>query len=443
MLSFPHFFFTGFSLSLGAASAQTLSELSLPAAATKALAAHPSIAANRAQTQSAKEKVAEAHAARWFRVDYSESFSRSDNPVFVFGGLLTQRQFSESNFAIGALNRPNFLNNSQSLVSIDQPIWDAGRARYAEAAADANAKASVAVTRQSELWLVARTARSYMDVNLATEALQVATQALKSGQADRDRAISLRDAGRATDADVLSVEVHLAHMHEQIIARRTERNLALAALNESMGAPLDSEHLLTTPLAAAPVVLPASVNRPEAEVLRLQTSAAESQWSSARSALFPQISARGVFEADRQRIVTRAGINWFAGVTLRWTPFDGGATRANIRSASAHVDALRASERNTASQVALEVKQSQEMLTAAQARLAATATMVAMAEESLRITQNRYGAGLATITDLLRTETASHEAKLRRLMAVHALRLAQFQIFASAGQLTANSEVLQ
>ena len=133
MLSFPHFLFAGFSLSLGAASAQTLSELSLPEAATKALAAHPSIAANRAQTQSAKEKVAEAHAARWFRVDYTESFSRSDNPVFVFGGLLTQRQFSESNFAIGTLNRPNFLNNSQSLVSIDQPIWDAGRARYAEA----------------------------------------------------------------------------------------------------------------------------------------------------------------------------------------------------------------------------------------------------------------------------------------------------------------------
>ena len=91
------------------------------------------------------------------------------------------------------------------------------------------------------------------------------------------------------------------------------------------------------------------------------------------------------------------------------------------RSASAHVDALRASERNTASQVALEVKQSQEMLTAAKARLAATATMVAKAEESLRTTQNRYGTGLA----------------------VHALRLAQFQIFASAGQLTANSEVLQ
>lgn len=437
MLSFQQFLIAGFSLSLSAA------ELSLPAAVTKALASHPSIAANRALAQSAREKIAEAHAARWFRIDYSESFSRSDNPVFVFGGLLTQRQFSESNFAISALNRPNFLNNSQSLVSIDQPIWDAGRARYAETSADANAKASAALTRQSELWLVARTARSYMDVNLATEALQVATQALKSGQSDRDRAISLRDGGRATDADVLSVEVHLAQMQEQIIARRTERNLALAALNEAIGAPLDTEYRLTTLLDTFQVTVPAIVNRPETEALRWQTEAAKSQWSFARAALFPQISVRGVIEADRQRFITRSGANWFAGVTLRWTPFDGGATRAKIRSASAQVDALRASERNGASQVALEVKQSQEMLTAAEARLAATATMVAMAEESLRITQNRYGAGLATITDLLRTETASHEAQLRRLMAVHALRLAQFQIFATAGQLTASSEVLQ
>ena len=51
------------------------------------------------------------------KVNYSESWTRSDNPVFVFSSLLTQHQFGEQNFQIGPLNRPDFLNNFQSQVT--------------------------------------------------------------------------------------------------------------------------------------------------------------------------------------------------------------------------------------------------------------------------------------------------------------------------------------
>ena len=47
------------------------------------------------------------------------------------------------------------------------------------------------------------------------------------------------------------------------------------------------------------------------------------------------------------------------------------------------------------------------------------AAAVAQAEESLRITKNRYDSGLTTVTDLLRNETALLEARTRRLAAIH------------------------
>ena len=51
----------------------------------------------------------------------------------------------------------------------------------------------------------------------------------------------------STDADVLSIQVHLAAMREQQIRRKADLGVAEAALNEALGLPLDSGHALATP----------------------------------------------------------------------------------------------------------------------------------------------------------------------------------------------------
>ena len=52
--------------------------------------------------------------------------------------------------------------------------------------------------------------RSYYDALLSAEQLNAADQAMRSAQADLDRAEAVRSAGMSTDADVLSIRVHLA-----------------------------------------------------------------------------------------------------------------------------------------------------------------------------------------------------------------------------------------
>ena len=64
------------------------------------------------------------------------------------------------------------------------------------------------------------------------------------------------------------------------------------------------------------------------------------------------------------------------------------------------------------------------------------------AEESLRITQNRYEAGMSNVTDLLRNETAVLEARTRYLAAIHDQRIAATMVELASGRLNANSEVL-
>ena len=108
------------------------SPLSLRDAVRAALANNKSLVASAAGEKAAEERIAQAQSGRLPKVNFSESFTRSDNPVFVFGTLLTQQRFGPGNFEINALNRPDAINNFQSMVTVDQPLWDAGQTRSEE-----------------------------------------------------------------------------------------------------------------------------------------------------------------------------------------------------------------------------------------------------------------------------------------------------------------------
>ena len=94
--------------------------LSLRDAVRLALRENKAIAGTNAGARAAGTRIAQARAGMLPKVNYSESFARSNNPVFVFSSLLTQHQFGAENFAIGPLNRPDSLNNFQSQLTVDQ-----------------------------------------------------------------------------------------------------------------------------------------------------------------------------------------------------------------------------------------------------------------------------------------------------------------------------------
>ena len=400
--------------------------------------------------KAAGSRLEAARGGRLPKLNYSESWVRSDNPVFVFGSLLTQHQFGPENFAIGSLNRPDFLNNFQSLVTFTQPIYDAGQTRHAVKAAELGRQLTGEEQRRVQMELIAGVARAYYGAVLAGESLKAAEQAVRSAEADLSRAQSVRAAGMSTDVDVLSIRVHLAAVNEQRIQRTADLDVARATLNDAMGMPLDAAHRLTTPLT--PAELPAaeleetertaSQDRPEMRESRLSSQLAETQVDSARSSLRPQVDFQGAFEADRQRFVTRGGANWTAGVSLHWNLFNGFSDKARIEEASSGVRRAEAETRRADSAVRLQVRRAYAGLRAAEQRIEVAKASVAEAEESLRITQNRYEAGMSNVTDLLRTETALLESRTRYLAAVHDQRVAATMLELAGGRLSANSEVL-
>ncbi len=426
------------------------SPLSLKDAVRLALDKHPSIEAVGAEVRAAQTRIREARSGYLPKLNYSESWQRSDNPVFVFSSLLTQHQFSEQHFAIGPLNRPAALTNIQAQVGLDQTVWDAGMTKGRVRSAELGEQAAGEDQRRTRMELIAGVVRSYNGVVLSQESLKVAREAVRSATADLKRAETVRGAGMATDADVLAISVHLAAMREQEIRRTYDEEIARAALNDTLGLPLDTRHEVSTPLTPLAVMETpvtqqeesARVSRPEARQVRLSASLAQTQSQTARSALLPQVSFRVAFEADRQRFVNRGGANWFAGAFVRWNLFNGFADKARIEEANEAIIRAKAQERQVASAVSLQVRRAYLDLKAAQERIQVAEAAVAEAEENLRIVKNRYENGLNNVTELLRSETALLETSLRRLVAVHDQRLAAAALELAAGTLSADSTVL-
>jgi len=428
--------------------------LSLNDAIRLAMGKNKSLEASGAANKAADTRISGARSGFLPKVNYSESWARSDNPVFVFSSLLTQNQFGAQNFQIDSLNNPNFLNNFQSQVTADQVLYDAGQTRHAVRSAQLSKEITGEQGRRTQMEVIAGVIRAYYDSLLSADQLNATSQAMRSAEADLERAQANRAAGMSTDVDTLSIRVHLAGVREQQIRRQADVDVARAALNDAIGLPLDTPHTLTTPLV--PFVDPqeasggsladrqksAVAQRPEARQMTLATSLADTQAASARGSLLPQVMLHGAFEADRQRFISRGGDNWLVSVGLRWNLFNGFGDKARIEESRFAQQRSSAEEARTDSAIRLQVHRAYADLHAATQSIEVARASVAEAEESLRITQNRYEAGISNVTDLLRTETTVLEARTRNLAAVRDQRMAAAMLELATGTLTPDSAVL-
>ena len=98
--------------------------LTLSEAVDEALSRNPAIVAADARQRTASAREAEARAARFPRLDVTESATRGNNPVFVFGSLLEQGDFAVRHFDPAFLNAPEALTNYRAAMTARIALFD-------------------------------------------------------------------------------------------------------------------------------------------------------------------------------------------------------------------------------------------------------------------------------------------------------------------------------
>jgi outer membrane protein TolC len=102
-------------------------DLTLERAIEKALKANPELAVDGPGRAAAVAEFQASRAGYFPKVDVEQSLLGGNNPVYVFGTLLTQRRFTAANFELSSLNTPDPVKNLQTRVVAQKNIWDFGR----------------------------------------------------------------------------------------------------------------------------------------------------------------------------------------------------------------------------------------------------------------------------------------------------------------------------
>ncbi|RPJ64735.1 MAG: hypothetical protein EHM24_22190 [Acidobacteria bacterium] len=396
--------------------------LTLQDVITATLAKNPDLTAARAGARESEARASEALAGFLPRVDFVEAWQRGNNPVFVFGSLLSQQRFSMANFAIDALNHPHPLTNYHAGLSLDQPVWDSARWFGIKSANIGReiARQSVAEA-QGDLALAA--VRAYSEALIASANRAAASAAVAAAREDVTRAEHSRDVGMASEADVLSLRVHLAQMQEREIRATSDERIAHAQVNRLMNEPLDRPVLLTEP-GLAPVPVPAADASEEAGLrdraalkrANLQVSLAQSAKSAARTAFLPQLGVQAMYEWNGHAFGDRAG-SWMIAGQARINLFAGGGDLARLRAANEAAARAAAERQSAEAGLRLEIRTATAQLESAQARNAVARSAVLQAHESQRIIRDRYETGLAAVNDVLRAANALLDAESQRISA--------------------------
>ena len=421
--------------------------VTLADAVRKALEKNPTVEAAVAYAQAVHEGIAEARAARYPRVDFSEGFTRGNNPVYVFGGLLTERQFTAGDFGLGFLNTPPPLDIFRTQFTAALPLYDAGQTGRRIKDAKLSAQGAGENGQRTRQEVIFNVVKAYTDELLARENALVAEAGAKSAQSDLHRAEARQDEGQAVPSDFLSAQVQLAQAQEDLLQANNAVELAHAALNVAMGLSEDAATTIESGLKESNFETGALTDRqqralksrPDLLEAGLGVERAANGSRMAHAEFLPKVNAFGSWEEDNETFLTRGGNNWTAGVSLNFNVFDGGANRARLAAAHYRQNQAKAQVEQMAAAVKLQVREAYLNLTTAQQRVEVSRQAQSEAEESLRIIQNRYEAGLATITDLLQVETAHTSAQKNYLNALFDYRLSYAALELATGELAPDS----
>ena len=421
-------------LALASARAGAQEPLTLEQAVSAALAGNVSMRAAMAGEREAAALADEARSGYLPRIEYTESWQRGNDRVYVFGSLLSQQRFTAANFALDALNRPDALTNYQGTFTVRQPIFDSARIAGIRSAAIGQRIAEQS-TAEARAELALDVTRAYGSALQAAAERRAADSAVEAASGDLTRAGQRRDAGLVTEADVLSIDVFLAEMRERQIRAESGETIARARLNRLMGVPLDRAFALADPPVFAPSstapVAPADAGPPTAandEAVALEHRAAVRRAdlhlalagtarTAARAAFLPQVSFEGSYALNGHSFGDRAS-SWMVAGQVRLNLFAGGGDAARLKAAAAAEERAMAERDGVADAVRLEVRTARAAYDAAVAREAVGRAAVLQARESQRIIRDRYEAGLAGVTDVLRAATALLDAETLRTASV-------------------------
>jgi outer membrane protein TolC len=425
--------------------------LTLQQAVKMALEKNPLRKAAIAHTRVSIADIREARSVLMPRVTFSETATRGNDPVYVFGSKLRQQRFTTADFSLNKLNTPLPFGNFSTRFGGTWNLFDSFASWHGVSRAKQMNAAAGHQLERAEQEIVFRVVDAYYGVLLADRQLELAEQAMKTSQSIVDRSQVRFDSGLAVESDLLTAKVRAAARQQELIRARNNIDLARAELNNAMGVATDSMFQPTEPLTERTLPVPdlhevekaALTNRPDLKRIQSEESAQRQSVAIAKSSFGPRVNAFASWEMDNPTFVAGGGgNNWLGGVEVQFDLFQGGAKRAELARQLALQERVTAMKQVVSDEVRLEVRRAYYNLDSARREVEVARLAIAQAQDSLRIDQDRYEGGLTTVTDLLSAEEAALHSQTNYWEAVYRFHTSCASVELASGTLNLQSPVV-
>jgi outer membrane protein len=405
---------------LAAPSLQGLESLTLEEAIHRALADNPDARIAASRIEAAEGSLVQAKAAFQPQVRVQSGYVVTNQPVSVFGMALNQQSFSP---ALDFNDVPHADNWATGAI-VTMPIYAGGRNVAGRDAAQKMLEATQHRAESVRELLPLEVTKTFLLIHKTRALTQAAQASVTAFESNLKLSQKRLDAGTALKTDALDIEVQLLKAREDLARTENANLLTRHALSNLLG--LENSEVDASASVPRLEVPPAdqAPQRPEILAAESMAQSAAAHLRQANAGWKPSVNAFGSAEHNRGAKFDGSGTNYTVGVMAQWNLWDGKLTRGRVTEAEAEYAAAQEAVRRQRLAISLEVQQARIALREADQRLSVSGKGIQLAEESVKLTRERFETGLSLTAQLIDAETALTSARVRRTEAETDRRLA-------------------
>ena len=351
-----------------------------------------------------------------FLPNISTSYSgmATNSPLNSFGFKLNQAIVNQADFDPSNLNNPSKTNMFTTSFEVQQPLINVDGIFQRKAAKSKWEAMRMQLVRTGD-YLSLETEKAYMQLQLAYKSVEVLEKALNAAKENLNLANNSFKQGYLQQSDVLTVEIRLAEVENQLQYAKSNVINTSDYLGFLMNEEVSGVYKPTDSLTVSLRLIPnnnLSYGRADIKAMQFATDAYKQSYKADKMSFLPRLNAFGSYELYDDKIFEADANGYLIGISLSWDIFQGSKRIGKTQKSRADYTKASLELEDYKSESQMELNKAKRMYQDAKNNLNLTELALQQSEEALRIRTNRFKEGLEKTTELLMAETLYSQKQL-------------------------------
>jgi outer membrane protein len=340
-------------------------------------------------------------------------------------------------------------NSYTADLTVTQPIYSGGRTLAALSIARSAKKLIHQSVRQSGQDVKLQVYNGFYGAILANDVYRVNLEAYQLAKDNLDLVQKMYNQGMSAEFDLLRARVAVANLEPAVISARSNAELAMNSLKNSVGIDLARKVKLESDLDSTKFILPPIdtvaakqeliKNRPEILVSEQNTSIRKKMISLSAAGYKPTLAVQTSLQYQRQYDSGDIfGESWdrslASAVVLQIPIFDSWRTPSQVKQARIQYQQSKLQDQAIKKGMLLDFEQCLGNYLEARNRLSAQGDAVQLARRGLEIANVRFESGVGTQLEVSDARLSLSQAEINRAVAYHDLAVSYANLLRSLGR---------